>query len=155
MDDRPPPISLHNMSSNVGEIKLLNAEDSGEASTSRYHGAIAPGEVFRGVGWLPFWYTAWADADRLAGAVLAVRDVDPEGCQCTVDVTDGPGGIVGCHQLRFINREGLEWCLAHAERCKLVDRHHRCTCCLKWVRGSSWYLPRCAWHLRRDHRACV
>jgi hypothetical protein len=111
--------------------KLLDAEGR-DGSTSRHDGAIAPGEVMRKVSkWLPV-YTAWTD-DRRAGAVLAVDDVDPVRLQCTVYVTDGPGGIVRCHKLRFLVPEGLEWYLNHAERCALADRQHRCTCCLEWI----------------------
>ena len=124
------------MPPNVGEIKLLDAEGSGEDSTSRYHSAIAPGGVMRKVSkWLPV-YTAWTDV-RLAGALFSVDDVDPAQLQCKLYVADGPGGIVRCHELRFINPEGLEWYLDNAEGCKLADRHHRCTCCLEWIYGCA------------------
>jgi len=124
------------MPPNVGEIKLLDAEGSGEDSTSRYHSAIAPGGVMRKVSkWLPV-YTPWTDV-RLAGALFSVDDVDPAQLQCKLYVADGPGGIVRCHELRFINPEGLEWYMDNAEGCKLADRHHRCTCCLEWIYGCA------------------
>ena len=120
---------------NVAEIKL-DAEGSGDGSTSRYDGAIATGKVLRKVSkWVPI-YMAWTD-DRRAGAVLAVDDVDPVRLQCTVSVTDGPGGIVRCHELRFLVLEGLEWYLNHADRCALADRQHRCTICLEWIYGCA------------------
>ena len=125
------------MPPNVGEIKLLDAEGSGEDSTSRYHSAIAPGGVMRKVSkWLPV-YTPWTDV-RLAGALFSVDDVDPAQLQCKLYVADRPGGIVRCHELRLINPEGLEWYLDNAEGCKLADRHHRCTCCLEWIYGCAY-----------------
>lgn len=144
----------YQMGLKCGEVKVPNAEGSGEGSTSRNRGAIAPGPraYRRAGGWLPV-YAAWTD-DRPAGAVLAVDDVDPVRLQCKMCVSKLPGGIVRYHDLRFINPEGLEWYLDHAERCARADRHHRCTCCLEWIYGCAARV--CAYHCTFTKRSsCV
>ena len=127
------------------EIKPVGSEGSvcsdvgNESSTSPRNGVVGPGEVMRRASkWIPV-YTVWRAG---AGDVMAVKDVDPGRLQCTVTmVTDGSGGAVRCNKLRFLNPEGLEWYLDHAERCAQNDRHHRCTCCLEWIYRCVIMMP--------------